>query len=431
MSRLRAVVAALTLGAPFVATAADITRVASSFEDDKPFGMFIDVGFEHSQRRAKILREVLPTGDSTQPSDTRQLVPELWYRGYDTRLNMDLAIGISPDVELSFGLPIVLAKNENLNFVAGRTAENSSITTNRVRNDCATSPGQPCVASAAEPLFAVPLETFRGGLGNMRFGLSWAAFNQRNDETKPTWVLGLDYEAPTAKQLDPSMLTASDNRSPVGDRVHKYTLYTALSRKIGLAEPYFKIHYTIPVRGPGYYSNCDSRNVDPQNLGRPENCGIEGWDRKTTGIQPAHVAGVTFGTELQAIDTPRRKIKLDLRALTQYVSEGRYYNELSGALRKLLYTGDYLQFGGQFGLTLQLSDVLSVRGSGMMLYNTDHALTDEKIGKDVDGNGAVDISANPGELNPNFDYRTDFVSRRFYASESKDFRLDVTATLSF
>jgi hypothetical protein len=171
--------------------------------------------------------------------------------------------------------------------------------------------------------------------------------------------------------------------------------------------------------------------VDPQNLGRPENCGIEGWDRKTTGIQPAHVAGVTFGTELQAIDTPRRKIKLDLRALTQYVSEGRYYNELSGALRKLLYTGDYLQFGGQFGLTLQLSDVLSVRGSGMMLYNTDHALTDEKIGKDVDGNGAVDISANPGELNPNFDYRTDFVSRRFYASESKDFRLDVTATLSF
>lgn len=425
MSRLRAVVAALTLGAPFAANAADITRVATSFEDDKPFGMFIDVGFEHSQRREKILREVLPSTEG----GTRQLAPELWYKGYDTRLNMDLAIGISPDVELSFGLPIVLAKDESWDFVSGVNEANSSITNNRVRNDCALT-GQPCVASSPEALFNVPLKTYRGGLGNMRFGLSWAAFNQKKDDTKPTWVLGLDYEAPTAKQLDPTD-TGADTRTPVGDRVHKYTLYTALSRKIGLAEPYFKIHYTIPVRGPGYYSNCDNRNVDPQNLGRPENCGIDGWDRKTTGIQPSHVGGIAFGTEVQAIDTPRRKIKLDVRALTQYVSEGRYYNELSGALRKLLYTGDYLQFGGQFGLTLQLSDVLSVRGSGMMLYNTDHALTDEKIGKDLDGNGSVDISDNPSELNPNFDYRTDFVSRRFYATESKDFRLDVTATLSF
>lgn len=426
MSRLRAVVAALTLGAPFAANAADITRVATSFEDDKPFGMFIDVGIQHSQRREKILREVLPSTEG----GTRQLAPELWYKSYDTRLNMDLAIGISPDVELSFGLPIVLFQDESWDFVSGVNAANSSITNNRVRNDCGLT-GQPCALSSPEALFNVPLKTYRGGLGNMRFGLSWAAFNQKKDDTKPTWVLGLDYEAPTAKQLDPTVATAPSDRTPVGDRVHKYTLYTALSRKIGLAEPYFKIHYTIPVRGPGYYSNCDNRNVDPQNLGRPENCGIDGWDRKTTGIQPSHVGGIAFGTEVQAIDTPRRKIKLDVRALTQYVSEGRYYNELSGALRKMLYTADYLQFGGQFGLTLQLSDVLSVRGSGMMLYNTDHALTDEKIGKDLDGNGSVDISSNPSELNPNFDYRTDFVSRRFYATESKDFRLDVTATLSF
>ncbi|WNG47037.1 hypothetical protein F0U60_25090 [Archangium minus] len=426
MSRLRAVVAALTLGAPFVATAADVTRVASSFEDNDPFGMFIDVGFEHTQRRTKILREVL-----SSDGGSRQLTPELWYKGHDTRLNLDLAFGLYQDVEFSFGLPIVLAWNEDWSFVSGRNAGNSSITNNCLRaNGSLTDPScDPATGAGTQPLFNVPLESFRGGLGNMRFGLAWAVFNQRKDDTKPTWVVGLDYEAPTAKQLNPSMVTASDERGSVGDRVHKYTLYTALSRKIGLADPYFKMHYTIPVRGPGFYSNCDSR--DAGNLAYPENCSTPGWDRKTTGIQPAHVAGVTFGSEFQVYDQPRRQFKLDLRAITNYVSEGRYYNELSGALRKLLYTGDYMQVGGQVALTARLSDVVSVRGSGMLLYNTDHVLTDEKIGKDIDASGTVDITENPAELNPNFDYRTDFVSRRFYASESKDFRVDITATFQF
>ena len=281
------------------------------------------------------------------------------------------------------------------------------------------------------PLFNVPLETFRSGLGNMRFGFAWSVFNQRKDETKPTWVVGLDYEAPTAPLLDPSFVTSKEQRGRVGDRVHKYTVYTALSRQIGLAEPYFRMHYTVPVRGPGAYSNCDNPNTVPQNLGHPQNCGLDGWNRKETGIQAPHVAGVMFGSEFQVLEQPTRKFKMDLRAMSNYVSEGRYYNEMSGALRKLLSTGDYIQIGGQLALTAQLSDLLSVRGSGMFLYNTDHVLTDEKIGKDLDGNGAVDITTNPAELNPNFDYRTDFVSRRFFATESKDWRLDVSATLRF
>lgn len=428
MSRLRAVVAALTLGAPFVATAADVTRVASSFEDEDPFGLFIDVGLEHSRRRTKILREALPVATG----GTRQYQGELWYKSFDTRMNVDVAFGIAQDVELSFGLPIVLFQDESYEFVAGTNAGNSTILNNCLNaNGTLTDPTCPATGAGAVPLFNVPLETFRGGLGNMRFGFAWSVFNQRKDETKPTWVVGLDYEAPTAKLLDPSFVTSKEQRGNVGDRVHKYTVYTALSRQIGLAEPYFRMHYTVPVRGPGAWSNCDNQNTVPQNLGRPENCGLEGWNRKETGIQAPHVAGVMFGSEFQVLEQPTRKFKMDLRAISNYVSEGRYYNEMSGALRKLLATGDYIQIGGQLAVTAQLSDILSVRGSGMYLYNTDHLLTDEKIGKDLDGNGAIDITTNPRELNPNFDYRTDFVSRRFLATESKDWRLDVSATLRF
>ncbi|MFY0567195.1 hypothetical protein ACN28E_25610 [Archangium lansingense] len=430
MSRLRAVVAALTLGTPFVATAADVTRVASSFEDEDPFGMFIDVGIEHSRRRTKIVREALPL----ETGGTRQYQSELWYKSFDTRLNMDVAFGIAQDVELSFGLPVVLFQDESWDYVSGTNASNSTIINNCVNANGTPITGcNPATGANAVPLFNVPAATYRGGaLGNMRFGFAWSIFNQRKDETKPTWVVGLDYEAPTAPLLDPSVETTTEARGrAVGDRVHKYTVSTALSRQIGLAEPYFKMHYTVPVRGPGAWTNCNNPNTIPQNLGHPENCGLPGWDRKETGIQAPHVAGVMFGSEFQVLDQPTRKFKMDLRAISNYVSEGRYYNELSGTLRKLLATGDYVQIGGQLAVTAEISDILSVRGSGMFLYNTDHLLTDEKIGKDLDGNGSVDITGNPAELNPNFDYRTDFVSRRFFATESKDFRLDLTATLRF
>ncbi len=423
MSRLRAVVAALTLGAPFAAGAADVTRVASSFEDDDPFGLFIDIGFEHTQRRTKILREQLPS----QPGGTREYANVLWYAGGDSRLNLDLAVGLYRDVQLTFGLPIVIAQNESLDFVSGTTLESPSISDNCVKADGSVNGS----CTTPQPLFGVPGETFRGGLGNMRFGLAWAVFNQRNDETKPTWVVGLDYEAPTAKMLDPSKVTAPDDRGDIGDRTHKYTVYTALSRRIGVADPYFRMHYTVPVRGPGFYSNCDSLNVEPQNLGYPQNCGLPEWDRKTTGIQAPHTGGVMFGSEFTVYDQPNRKMALDIRAIGNYVSEGRYYNELSGMLRKLLYTGDYAQFGGRVGLTAQLSDVLSVRGSTTFLHNTDHVLTDEQIGKDLNGNGTVDLTDNPDEINPNFDFRTDFVSRRFHAAESKTFNVQLSATFQF
>jgi hypothetical protein len=124
-------------------------------------------------------------------------------------------------------------------------------------------------------------------------------------------------------------------------------------------------------------------------------------------------------------------LALDLRAMANYIGPGRYYNELSGPMRKLLATSDHAQLGGQFSLTAELAEAFFVRASGMFLYNTDHALTDEKIGLDRDGNGSISLEPGSNELNPNFDFRTDFVSRRFYATESKTFRLDLSATFSF
>ncbi len=433
MQRLRAVLAAVTLGAPLAAGAADITRIASSFDEDDPFDLFIDVGFERTQTRTKIIREQVPPEGSTATG--RIDASELWYKGVDARLNLELAFGLYRDLEFSFTLPLVFQQNERWDFTSNASAENSTIINNCLNANGSVISG--CLLDPANltlPLFNVPQESFRGGLGNMHFGLAYAFFKQERDPTKPTWIVGLDYEAPTAKQRDPRANTTNpDERGNIGDRVHKYQLYTSFSRRMGAAEPYFKAHYTLPVRGPGIYSNCDQRDADIPNLGAPKNCGSGPWTRQETGIKAPTTGGMLFGVELVPFDKPQKhqKFALDVRTIGNYVGGGRYYNELSQPLGKLLTTENYFQVGGRLGITASAAESFTLRASGTFLYNTDHTLTAEAVGQDLNGNGDVDVEASPDELNPTFDWRYDLVSRRFRAVESTTFRFDLSATFSF
>jgi len=429
MFRLRAVLAALLLGAPLAVNAAEVTRIASSFDEDDPFDLILDVRFNRTQTHTKIVREQL-TG-AVQGLIER---PEVWHRGSDTRLDMNLAIGLYKDFEFSFGLPLILQQNDNYSFVSVTTSENSSVVNNCLNpNGTLTDPT--CLATdvGERSLFTIPSTHKRGGLGNMRFGMAYAFFNQQRDETKPMWIVGIDYEAPTAKVRDPSQDNTDLERGNVGDRVHKYTMYTSFSRRMGVADPYFRFHYTVPVQGPGIYSNCFNR----ASQGLPENCFTGPWSRKETGTQAPTQAGIVTGAEFTAFSdkTKAQKFALDIRAIGNYVGDGRYYNELSAALGKLLATQEYFQVGGQFGATASAGEAFTLRASGMFLYNTDHTLTNEALGVKPDEinttpSGAIDPGDNPN-INPNFDFRTDLVSRRFRAVESTMFRLELSAAFAF
>lgn len=407
------------------AAAAEITRVASSFEENDPFSLFFDIGFERTQEKIKIVREQHQDGQLVDAT-------EVFYKGVDSRLNFDAHVGLYRDFEFRIGLPIVFTANETYRYVSGTSDENSSITNNCLQaNGDLTDPNCPSTGVGAQPLFAVPGEVYRGGVGNLRLGFSYAFFNEKRDDTKPTWVVSFDYEAPTAELLDPTEPTSRDARGDIGDKIHKYTFATALSKRMGAADPYFKLWYTLPFRGPGWYSNCD--DPDPRRMARPENCGSDVWSREESGISPPHRAGIVVGTELIAFDQPEsfQKFAIDVRAIANYVSEGRYYNPLSGVLNKLLWTGDYAQVGGHVGIVANAAEYFNIRASGSLLYNTDHFLTDEEIGKDVDGNGRIQLDENPEEISPTFDYRVDTVSRRFRATEDYVFQVNLAAEFNF
>lgn len=434
MRRLRAVVLGLGVVSLF-AHAAEVTRVASSFDDNHPFGLFIDLGFDRTQRLEVIGREK----HSGPPDNVLEVEPELRYAGIDYRLNLDLHAGLWHDVEFHYGVPLIFAQTEEWWLSSLTSPAQSAVLNSCVRaNGSLVNPSCPTTGAGAVPMFSAPItatsgmpQVFRGGFGNMRFGMSWAAFNQARDETKPTWVVGLEYEAPTADRLDPTEPASDVQHGAIGDRIHKYQLWSAFSRRIGSVDPYVKVDVMLPFHGPAWYSNCDHQ--DPALMGTPANCNAAAWDRDTTGILYPYNAELIAGSEFVIFDQPAKhqKFTLDARAHTKYVSPGRYYNELSGLTKKLMYTGDYLQVGGSLALLAGVADYLTLRARGVLAYESDHVLSNEPLGQDLNNNGVIDYQSSPTEVNPNFDYRYDLVARQFRATATWVFSVQLNASFNF
>jgi hypothetical protein len=424
MRRFGAIAAAAVVLASF-ADAAEVTRVASSFEEKDPFGMYFDFTFDRIFDRGKIAREWYQQG-------ALEDVSELRYFRDETRLGIDTSIGLFRDVELHVGVPIVFQQDRRWTFAKDTTDTNTTIYRN-----CGDARGVPCPTpgSGDGRLFEVGANgqnSYRGGLGDFSFGLGWNVFNQKKDDTKPTWTLRFEYTAPTAGMLNPSVATSTETRGAIGEKIHRYTFSTAVSKRIiDVFEPYLMVSYTLPWQGPGFYSNCDNRS--DTRMARAENCGTGPFNRNETGIRPAHVGVVTFGNEIIAFERPDRfqRVVVDLRGWWQYTSEGRYYNELSDLMGKMLYNSDYGTVGLQLGFVGQAAEFVMLRAYGSMAYQTERYLTMENIGKDINGNGTIDISSAPQEINPNYDFRVDRVGRRFRMQEQLVWRIQVTATLNF
>ncbi len=421
------VLAVITAGAPIEAHAAEITRLATSFEKDDPFGMYLTAGYVRDQRKAKIVREWHQDGDVREVSELRWLQVE-------HRLDLDLRVGLWTDLEFRYTLPIVFSRDQRWDYARPAGQEtgpgNSTITNNCLRADGTLyDPSCPTTNAGAQPIFEVPSASYRGGLGDMRFGLAYGLFNERKDPSKPNWIIGVDYQAPTATLNDPGAETLPSARGGIGDRHHRYTFYTALSKRRGAADPYFRVHYTLPWRAPGWYSNCD--RPSEANMQAPENCGQGFWNRSETGTRAPHTGGIVFGSEFVPWDQgPHERVAVDLRLIANYVGPARTYNPMSDVLGKTLMTSDYLEVGGGLGLTAWAAEFLGFSLNGALTYATEHSLTGEEVGEDLNDDGVVRLNDRP-ELNPNFDHRVDAPSRRLRAHEMFHWRVDASVTFNF
>ncbi len=437
MGRLPAVVTAASLLALAAPTrAAEITHVATAAEPDSAFNFDLSVRWERTQKRATITREQAPATPLGKVVDR----PELSYSEITNVLVPRLAAGLYQDLELHFELPYYLGQEVAWKYASGIvTSADSAISSNTLDPNGATCATTPCPLFAAQ---AKDTTVYHGGvLGDLKVGLAWGILNDRKDDTKPFWLVGVDVTFPTAALYDPwagrstgnavlSPFNLPTKQAGVGQKIWKFDFQTALSKRLGPIDPYFKVHLTLPRRASGTYSNCD--HVNDPSPGTPPgtsvtaaNCGLPQW-KDAAAADPPWMTGMTFGTEFVTLENAAegQRMVIDLRLDAEYVSKGRWYNELTDATGKLLQTEGHMQLGGLISFLFRASRYVAVQGEAGYAWETPHLLTGEPL-------GVTDATNSSAGQNPNYDWRWDAPGRRFRITSAGVFTLQLSGILNF
>lgn len=438
MGRLSAVVTAasmLALAAP--TRAAELTHVATAAEPDSAFNLDLSIRWERTQKRATITRE---RATGAAPFERVDDVAELTYSEITNAIIPRVGAGLYQDVEIHFEMPYYLGQDVAWKYAKGiTTSTESGISNNGINANGDSCGGTPC------PLFpATPRDTtvYHGGVaGDLKAGLAWGIFSDRKDDTKPFWLVGVDITFPTSTLYDPwagrlpaggtyvSPYMVPAKVAGVGQKIWKFDLQTALSKRMGPIDPYFKAHLTLPRRFSTTYSNCDhvndAINPPPGTQVTKANCALPQW-KDAAGAELPWNTGLIFGTEFVPLEdkVEGQRVVIDLRLSAEYTSKARWYNELTDATGKLLHTAGYMQVGGQVSFLFRASRYVAVQGDAGYAWESPHLLTGEPLGTDTAG-------INTAAQNPNFDWRWDAPGRRFRITSASVFSLQLSGILNF
>jgi hypothetical protein len=409
------------------ARAAEVTRVLSAADPDNPFDLDITLSYRHGVDRGKITREALDPGTGQVIDAT-----ELRYTRTSDVPAARIAVGLYHDLELHVELPWVLGDNREWSYASGVSDANSTIFNEAYDASGQTGAGSTCPGGAGTcPIFQIGQTAHHGkAFGDMMVGIAWGILSERRDDTKPTWVVGLDVTLPSAGRWDPSTAPLSydkSNPAAVGEKIWRYDVWTALSRQFGAVDPYVRLHASFPARSGTTYSNCDNAaalagNSPPQpqmEANAVADCAVWG---EAAAASPPRVLGLLFGTELVAYENRRedQRVAFDLRVGAEWTSQSRWFNELSDATGKLMHTDAFSTLHALAGAYLRASTHWQLRLHAAFSWRSDHFISGEALGRP----GTV-------EQNPNYDWRYDTVGRRFRVAESTLLDLGATAMFSF
>jgi len=424
-------VAALLL-APSLAEAAWTTKTLTAAEKDNVFDLELGVGFDRSSKTAKITREWVQQQNGVL---TALDVKEMLFEELSSRLNFDLRVGIFHDLELHVRAPLILGTHSNIRFAEGVEGRSTVC--------CAGDPNADDPQNARYPITEVPADRYRGGFGDMSFGLAWSPFVDVKDEAYPTLTLRADVIAPTGginDPTDPKSLIESEGGA-VGMGLTVFDLSLGVSRRMQAEAPAFDPYMVFGALLP--IANSSQKDK--------------------FGMEPAFTGRFTVGTELILFEESsyHQKYAFDFSFTTRYVGTARSYSELSdylpnfnptkvlanrtaigvrpdefvysdlanpanyasqaagarcGSLAgvpcgEMTKVDEYLQLRGDAALLLKFSEYAYVRAGIGIEHNTDHFLTNERVGKDLDPPSASNADCDGAECVGRVNARNSFFDR--------------------
>jgi hypothetical protein len=440
------------------ARAAEVTRVVSALDDDNRFDFNLTLAWLHESKSAFIKREsqgVVSPGTS--------LVKDMKFSQQRDVLNLRADFGILWDVGLHIEAPLVLADDRSLDFDqsagSGCTypGDPGSPVATCVNSSNATILRDKILPLNADGSYGLNARTgaafpngatvFRGptrkGFENLGLGITWAAFNQQRDDTRPTWTLSFDAKLDVFSDMRFDSSHPNANTS-VGPGYHQFIWSTFVSKRFRHFDPYFGAWYMLPVRTNGsLYSEVPGGNQ--------------------TTVNPQQRAGVMAGFEQIAWENPRasQRVTVEFRGRAEERFLGRSASELWEPLAGsskcaqthaepdcrpgidgnvdsaqltphpgVTETEPYGSFGGDVGLNVQVGRFVRFRGLFGLLLDMPHFITYAGAGVDRDGDHRVD-ARNPAEANVNFRDALDAPGRRFRVEGTQIWSLYLEGSIMF
>ncbi len=440
--RLGRVVLFLLVALP--ALAAQVTDVATGMDEDRPFELDLQATYQHRRDSTRIRRENLQGGAIA-------LVDELQHDRTLDQIDFRVAMGLFRGLELHILAPYVLRDAQDWDYATVNgvsVAPSSTLANNTISiSGC----GNPANCSTVQPIVVAPGHSQRSGFRDPSVGLAWAIVDQgREQRLRPelsssdtavsTWVVGIDYTLPLPGQVDDpsafgSAATAGNTiTTKAFRRAHVLAAWTAFSKRFSVADPYvlFRASVAIPVKGA--FDNC----ANPAALSEvaPANCANPAWLNEAR-YQPPVQAGFALGSEFVVSEDLQadRKIAFDVRGDVTWFGAGRDYSQVSDMLGKLTYVQGYVNAVGSLGIYGRFARWARLRVYGTLGIDSSHFLTTESLGKDLNGNGTVDVSGGRGipapEQNPTYDFRLDQPGHRLRAEDVLTWGVAGTLALSF
>lgn len=366
---------ALVAGLSQDANAAEVTRVASSFDQDfngNAFGLHFGVSYDFDFKKAAILRE----------SEGR-VARDLIYRQLRHTVTPTLEIGLWHDISVYVGLPVVVSDNRNYQFdkelgsdcvfaTPGGDQANcvNKFNSTTIRDGLVGPNGFDAFEDAApqsqftEPdtdlIFRAPT---RRGLDQIHVGMKIGLLNQERKAHLPKWVVGLEGRFAIGKPMTFSRdieLRDPEGNHRVGRGVHELGVWTALSREYRWLDPFFGAYWRQAIRA-----------------GRTE---FEGTPQSETGTY--------FGTEIIAWEnkTQQKKVALLLAGTATLFYNGQAYSEVwelladSPALgeednKGITKVQDYGSFSVNAGLNFHLGPYARLNFGADLRTDTRHLVT--------------------------------------------------------
>src|SRR6185312_231463 len=98
----------------------EVVNVIDAFDEGNPFDLNISLGFDYSNKTAKILRETTIAGPGlTSGGFTTHLMNVANYSETTARLTPRIDVGLYHDIAVHIALPVILSNTRSLSQVGG------------------------------------------------------------------------------------------------------------------------------------------------------------------------------------------------------------------------------------------------------------------------------------------------------------------------